>query len=236
MYVAIRTHVKNQKRLGLLQRTLGSCRATGIDNIGPVFVVDDGSPMAYEVEKLTKSFGYNYKPAVVQPGDTKNGLAESLNLEPGHICLACADDIVFGKDSLFLLASAVNQDIPALEARGIPWGFVSSFACYDRPIKFGDTSLWQYPLPLFYAAVCCLYSPQLQIDYVIHWNKIVAKELPYPEMCDDILLKVLCMEKGYINFNTLMDAVQHTGIDARSFGDQENAPSAYYTTKYFIGE
>lgn len=236
MYVVFRTHVKNQRRLDLLQRTLNSCRREGIDNFGPVFVVDDGSPWAEKVKELTLSYGYNYKPSVIQPGDTKNGLAESLNLEPGKICLSCTDDMVFGKGSASLLMDAYNKDIPALETRGIPWGFVSSFACYDRPIKFGNTSLWQYPLPLFYAAECCFFSPQLQLDYVTYWNKVVAKELPYPEMCDDILLKILCMEKGYIIFNTLMDAAQHTGGGARSFGDEEDAPSSKFTTNYFIGE
>jgi hypothetical protein len=236
MYVAFRTHVKNEKRLALLDRTLKSCAAQGIDSLGPVFVVDDGSPMKDEVKTLTQKYRYNYKPAILAPGDTKNGLAESLNLEPGSPCLACVDDIVFGKGSLDIIRDALLHGIPSLESRGIPWGLISSFACYDRQTPIGDSNLWLYPTQLFYAAVCCLYNPTLQKEYVSRWEAAVRGDIPYPKMCDDILLKIICIEKGYINFNTMFDAVQHTGINARTFGENEQDPGANYTTKYFVGE
>jgi len=98
------------------------------------------------------------------------------------------------------------------------------------------TKLWSYPIQAFYAGIAVLYSPEFRAKYVEMWNKMLRREMPMCPHQDDIFCKDVLRESGTILFGVEKDLVQHTGIDARTFGDKVDDPGTRYQSKFFIGE
>jgi hypothetical protein len=230
----IRTHVRNEKRLELLKRTIQSAKDKKLYTLGGIYVLDDGSPLKDRVRSLCYEMDVDYIPATLKPGDTKNGLAESLAVGNWTApVFAVCDDVVFGRDILEELNHIVLHELPLLP----DCGMVSLFACYSRMKQpHADSHLWEYPVHAFYAGIAVVYTPKFRDAYYNWWVRAVNEELPMPQMCDDIFCKVILDAHGLKLYNTIQDYAQHTGIDARTFGDKENDPGSHYLTQFFVGE
>lgn len=237
MNIVVRTHVKNQQRWDLLKRTLRSVIDKKINLMGKLYILDDNSPMALDVEKTASDYGAIYVPAKNHPGDTKNGLGESLAIgDMGEPILCVCDDIVFGKDSSSIIMKYLDIDIPMLECAGIKWGMISLFASYGRgPLVLG-TDFWEYPIPAFYAGLAVIYSPMFRKKYVETWNSMVRGEIPKCPHQDDLFCKEILNASGTRLFGIKRDLVQHTGIDARTFGNSTTDPGTHYQSSFFVGE
>lgn len=241
MKVVIRTYIDNERRLDILRATLMSAAYRNICSLGEIYVLDDISPGEWpdKIQEITKPLGMHYGMHYVRangPCDTKNGWIESLRLAaPDEIILCTVDDIKFGKDSAAYLKRILDHDIPILKEKGIPWGMVGSFACYDRFTKFSTTDLFHLPTPLFYGTVCHFVEPSFGQIMIREWDEVLAGTREYPKMCDDIMSKIACLNHGYMIFNSMKDAVWHTGGGERSF-PSDGAGSSYYQTAHYIGD
>jgi hypothetical protein len=171
-------------------------------------------------------------------GNTKQGLAYSLIYsDKNKMTIHCVDDMVFGNGAYEEFRRIEQEYIPQLEKSGIKWGMIGSFACYNRQQSFSNIPLWHYPTPYFYAGVCHVINPSLGQVYINEYNKLI-KGLPTmidPIHADDLWVKGMCIQEGYMIFNTLKDYAQHTGANCRTFGE-ENADSSNYTSGFFVGE
>jgi hypothetical protein len=235
--IVVRTHVKNQQRLDLLNRTLQSILDKDIDRLGLVHVLDDNSPMREEVRQSAITHNALYRHAENSPGSTKNGLGESLalgDMDKPILCLC--DDIVFGKGSLDILRRYMDSDIPILEWNHIPWGMISLFASYGRGRFILNTDFWEYPIPHFYAGLAVIYSPAFRKEYVSQWDKMMKGEIPMCVHQDDLFCKDILNASGTRLFGIRRDLVQHTGINARTFGDKAEDPGTQYQSAFFVGE
>lgn len=233
----MRTHVKNQQRRDLLKRTLRSMLDKKINLMGNLYILDDNSPQALDVEKVAFDYGARYVPAKNHPGDTKNGLGESLAIgDMGESILCVCDDIVFGKDSSSIITKYLDVDIPAIEDANIRWGMISLFASYGRGPLILGTDFWEYPIPAFYAGLAVIYSSAFRKEYVKTWDSMVRGEIPKCPHQDDLFCKEILNASGTRLFGVKRDLVQHTGIDARTFGDSIADPGTHYLSSFFVGE
>ncbi len=231
MDTIIRTHVKTQERLNLLERTIKSAVDKGLTTIGSVWIVDDGSPMAAQVQELAAKWGIQ---AIKNDGipSTKNGLYGALRFCKATPTFVTCDDIVFGGDikhQLELIEKSPPKD----------YAMVSLFAAYNDDTRHAgrvDARYWKYPTQDFYAALACVYSPKLSKKYCQIWESVRSGEIPEPIWQDDLLVKQICIDQDWPIFNTRVDYVQHTGMNKRSFGDEEQAGSSNYVSSHFIGE
>lgn len=234
MNTVIRTHVKNEKRLQLLERTILSALDKKLDAFGNIYVLDDGSPMGDAILKKCLDLGVQYVPAVLKPGDTKNGLAESLSLDTWNKPIFCVcDDVVFGKGIFEEIDHIMTNEVQNLP----DCGMISLFACYNRGLLVNEHShLWEYPIRAFYAGVAVIYSPRFRQAYYDDWIAVVNGKKAVPRMCDDLYCKEILTASGLKLYNTAKDYAQHTGVDARTFGDDEADPGSRYISKFFVGE
>jgi hypothetical protein len=232
MDTIIRCHVKNNLRLDNLERELISWREKGLESLGGLFIVDDGSPMWEDVKRLAGKYGAEYIKAVGVP-DTKNGLYNSLKIATNFPVFCCVDDAVFGAgitERLNLLLGTELYKIPE-------YGMVGLFACYEdgtrNPNRIPDTDLWKVDPNILYALVGHVFSERLARVVVWEWENIQAGKLPHPQKCDDLWVVDILKKYNISAYNTMRDYVQHTGMNNRTFGD--NAGSEYYS-KMFVGE
>jgi hypothetical protein len=232
----IRTHIKNEKRLETLERTILSWRDKHLDDLGELYLVDDTSPMRLHVKELAVKYGANYYLCTGEP-DTKNGLYHSLKCQNSYPVLCCVDDMVFGEGTKQRLTEILNTEYPLIKKTA---GCIGMFACYETPTreinKVNNTELWNIPNEILYALVCHLFTPKLAKILISDWEKIQRKEIPYPCMCDDIWVKEVCIREGILNYNTTLDYAQHTGMRNRSFGEGDGGDSSDYRTSLFVGE
>jgi hypothetical protein len=198
-------------------------------------VLDDASPLKEDVKSLCDSLGVKYVPATLKPGDTKNGLAESLSLAPwDEPIFAVCDDAVFGRGIVEEIQHIMKEEVPPIQGN---WGMISLFACYARnaPLREGS-HLWEYLIRAFYAGIAVIYSPAFRKAYYNDWNQVANGLLPMPQMCDDIYCKDILNAMDLKLYNTIQDFAQHTGVDARTFGGNEADPGSRYISQFFVGE
>lgn len=230
----IRTHVKNKERLATLDRMVKSWYDKRLNDLGDLIILDDSSPLADDVVDLALFYNATYKKANGS-ADTKNGLAESLLVPSKLPALLCVDDAVFGKGIKDRLILLLEEELPKL---GLNWGIVGMFACYEEGTrnhyKIQGTSLWEVPNDILYALVGHIFSPKFSSIVAQRWSQVKSGEAEYPGMCDDIWVKQLLKEWGYMAYNTMEDYLQHTGMDNRTFG--ESGDNSSYTTNLFVGE
>lgn len=218
----IRTHVKNPERLELLRRTLDSVRVAAPGPEHRIFLIDDGSTFD-GARGLAASLGAVYL-NVPGPHETKNGMYWSLKVDQDmgqgiHL----VDDCVVSKGILDSHSWPAREDVWL-------WSF---FACYPRNPSGG---CWHYPTKDFYAAVACIFHPDLRDLYISWREKVLSGQLPEEVYQDDLMMKKFILEAGKRIYNTGWDYAQHTGIGQRSFGDNPKEESSNYQTAFFKGE
>lgn len=236
MITTVRCHIKSNDRLALLTRTLVSAQTHGLDKDGEIIVIDDQSPMEVEVRELCSVHGVQYIRSSGQPG-TVNGLVESIRrtfVDAPLLC--CVDDIVFGRGIRDVLSDIQRTTIPSMDERGIKWGMIGLFACYENRPSYLDTGLWNIPIDILYALNCHVFSPALSRHIINVYDRIEHGELPRPVHQDDLWVKELCKETGMLALNTRKDYAQHTGMYLRSFGDNPREESSTYQSRMFVGE
>lgn len=236
MNTIIRAHVKNEKRLETLKREIESWKDKRMLMLGMIYVVDDNSPLALDVEMLCREYSVEYVKAEGKP-DTKNGLYNSLKLSSmvgNSEDLFCVDDAVFGQGIVNQLLKYRQHDRYLIPNRGT----VGLFACYENqtrnPCHVEETDLWGIPLDILYGLVAHVFSINLRDTLIYEWEEIVAGKQPYPQMCDDLWVKEVCKKYGLNCYNTMLDYAQHVGGDNRTFGD--SGENSNYFTKMFVGE
>lgn len=237
MKVVIRCHIRNDKRLALMKRTIDSYINKQLNNDYQLHVMDDASPMQEEVVKLCSQYPIVYHRSGGK-NCTINGLVESFRLaDPGEIIACGTEDIVFGKGVKARMRKLLKHEIPYI---GDNWGFIGVFACYPHNVrqqnKVAHTDLWRYQWPIIYALNFDLYSPIMMKHAIDRWDQYLRGEIKRPTMEDDIYIKELAKEFKLPCYNTNKDYIQHTGRDARSFGSKETHNGSHYTTAYFTGE
>lgn len=234
MNTIIRCHIKNDQRLQTLERTLKSFYDKKMDELGQLYIVDDQSPMSAFVMGLAAKYNAIYKKTEGDP-DTKNGLYWSLKVQDKFPALLCVDDMVFGEGTKERFEKMLNEEIPQLP---INYGIIGTFACYENPTrimnKVQGTDLWKWPYDIYYATVAALFSENLAKTIMYEWEAIKAGSKMLPNCCDDIWLKELCRGLEIPLYNTFQDYAQHTGINQRSFSD--NNQGSEYVTNMFVGE
>lgn len=236
MNTIIRCHVKNNERLITLEKEIISYKEKGLDILGDLYIVDDGSPLQSSVISMCGNHKANYIKASNTP-DTKNGLAESLRLMIGlggkYPSLLCVDDAVFGRGILGRLTKLLHEELPIIN----PFGMVGLFACYEDNTrnhnKILGTDIWKIDHKILYALVAHVFSFQLAAILVDIWDKVQEGSEPYPGMCDDIWVATVCAKYNIPCYNTMMDYAQHTGMNNRTFGDNTGSE---YQSKMFVGE
>lgn len=233
MKTVIRCHVKNTERLNIAERTFRSFVDKGLTE---ATVIDDGSTRVKALEKLCSKYGFTYQKAGGKPS-TINGLVESLKLAgPGEHVLCCTDDIVLGKNVDWVLGRIETLEVPALERLNVAWGTIGLFACYPASVRsiYPETLLWNIPWDSLYALTCHVFSPAMVAKAKQEWDGIQAGLLPWPEMCDDIWIAKLAKKHNLLCFNCLHDYAQHTGVNNRTFSDDQG--SSNYISPVFVGE
>jgi hypothetical protein len=240
MNTVFRTHIKNQQRLETFERTLKSWYQKKLDQLGNLYVIDDQSPMEEEVINLANKYDALYT-RTLGDADTKNGLYWSLKVQDKFPVLCCVDDMVFGQDTLARIKQIEEVDIPTIGR----YSTIGLFACYQEAtrtkFKIEGLELWQIPHSLLYALVAHVFSGEMARIYTECWEGVLAGTLPYPNMCDDILVKILSINSDLLCYNTTKDYAQHTGMNNRTFGTvDENAAngigSSDYISSDFVGE
>lgn len=205
-----------------------------LNDLGNLFVVDDGSILRDELIFMLSKYNVNYFSATNTP-DTKNGLAYSLS---DWMCswprFCCVDDAVFGKGIKDRLIYLFEEELPRLNK----WGIIGTFACYEDITRSSNkvigASLWEVPNSILYALVGHIFSQDFSKIVTQRWNDVNAGIEEYPAMCDDIWIKKLLKEFDYKAYNTMQDFTQHTGMDNRTFG--ESGSNSEYYSKVFVGE
>jgi len=169
----IRTHIKNHKRLELLERTIVSWHDKQLYDLGELYIIDDTSPLQDELLDLLRNFQIKYKRSNNTP-DTKNGLYESLKIDDGwneirkdSSVLCTVDDIVFGNGFKERIIKFLEEEESQLEN----FGMMGLFACYGPEFRinnrYKDLHLFNFPLDKFYGANCHIYSKQNLILFAV---------------------------------------------------------------------
>lgn len=237
----IRTHVKNQERFELLQRSVDSWFSHDLNSLGSLTIVNDQSPDSGSdmIQSFCEDNNIKYILTSGKP-DTKNGLYYSLKEMQDKPALCCVDDLIFGKGIKEKLEYLVNEEYKNLSH--IRWGMIGMFACYPKDIRhvYQDTGLWNIPNHILYALISHIFSVSLSKDLVSIYDNYLENNIDtsYRELftyCDDIWVAKISTAKGYLNFNTLDDYTQHTGMNKRSF-EKDEVGNSDYTTKCFVGE
>lgn len=240
----IRTHVKNELRLQVLERTILSWYDKELYSLGDLFIVDDQSPLEREIINLIENINNKKLPGnpityfrTQGQGDTKNGLYWSLKVQENYPVLCCVDDMVFGKGIKERLIHLIDNELLLI---GENYGMIGTFACYEQatrnPNRYNKEDLWIVPIDIFYATVCHVFSEKLSKIIIKEWEEIQQELKPIPNCCDDIWVKEICRKEKLKIYNTLKaDYAQHTGANLRTFNEDTTGSSEYYS-KLFIGE
>lgn len=232
----IRTYVKNQQRLNTLNRTIESWNSKGMSEFGKLIIVDDISPMAKEVKALAETHKLTYYLCDGEP-DTKNGLYHSLLCQDKFPVLCCVDDMVFGQGTKSAIKRMFLNDYEKVVETA---GCIGMFACYGeetrKVLRVPGTDLWNIKNEILYALVCHFFTPKLAKIVIDDWQKVLKNEIPYPCMCDDIWVKEICIREGLLNYNTILDYAQHTGMRNRTFGEGDGGAGSDYISNMFVGE
>lgn len=232
MDTIIRTHVKTDARLAILEGTVLSAIDKGLGRWGNIWIADDGSPMAAEVERVGKVCGVQVFRNDGRPS-TKNGLYGALRYSKALPTLVVCDDVVFGRGIRDYIESQMGK-LPT------NYGYFSLFASYPDHMRMGGnvrgTEIWEYPLDCFYAGLAGVYNPKFAQIYCQKWEQVMSGMVPEPIWQDDLWVKELCRENGFKIYNSMNDYAQHTGMMRRSFGNNETEDSSNYTTAHFVGE
>ncbi len=231
----LRTHIKNTQRLEVLKKTIKSWYAQEMNFLGDLYIVDDQSPMQNEVIHLVNRYNAHYLRTTGE-GDTKNGLYWSLRVQNQWPVLCCVDDMVFGKGSRERFEKIISSEIPELGK----FGMFGSFACYENNTRDFNriigTDYWKVPIDILYGLVCHIYSRELSNIITKEWEGIQKGNYPMPNCCDDIWVKEICRREQLPVYNSYRDFAQHTGMNMRTFGENEVTESSEYQTPCFVGE
>lgn len=194
MKAIIRTQIATEPRLALLEGTILSARAAGIQGIT---IVDDQSPLMVEVRLLCYKHGCTYLLTNGAPGPC-NALYWSLKIDTEdalHLCDSVA------------LATTNWLDLPD----PCDWGVISYFSPLDRKPMDG---WWKHPTQDLTLALACRFHPEVKEGYLSAWDK-VRKGVAQLSNTPALLLRLVLGSTGTHVWNTGWDFAQQTELGAQ---------------------
>lgn len=238
----IRCYVKDQNRLNLLEKTIQSCLKQHLNDLGPITIVDDGSPLKNNVKELANKYNVNYLCPEEYKSSTNQGLCNALKAfknEP--YTLQLTDDVILCKDFNLILNKLLKYQLTSLGSYGIITMFCpQSVAMHLRKGQtFNGTNVYRLDTtsPLIHAFICTLMSKDFADVFIRHWEDVRGTDREHDQLMDDIRARVLCNKAELSMYITKQCWAEHTGTNPqdRTFQDARQGGNSYRAAS-FLGE